>query len=152
MWLCRKWKEGVKLSLGRRNSLSFAGWKMDDNSTTRLIRHAYREQPLVFSRKKRWLLQQLSKKSRKPSSQLEYVENNLKNIKFLMVIGLKSCLLPTILSRLYVSRSELAMDQLYLKNPEVLDKVGIKPPHGVLSKGPPGYGKVSFTPSRSGNI
>ncbi|XP_050944007.1 uncharacterized protein LOC127150354 [Cucumis melo] len=31
----------------------------------------------------------------------------------------------------------------YLKNPEVLDKVGIgiKPPHGVLSKGPPRYGK-----------
>ncbi|KAA0051970.1 F-box protein [Cucumis melo var. makuwa] len=39
--VCRKWKEGVKLSLGRRNSLSFAGWKMDDNSTARLIRHAY---------------------------------------------------------------------------------------------------------------
>uniref|UniRef100_A0A9I9ED09 Uncharacterized protein n=1 Tax=Cucumis melo TaxID=3656 RepID=A0A9I9ED09_CUCME len=30
----------------------------------------------------------------------------------------------------------------YLKNPKVLDKVGIKPPHGVLSKGPPGYGKT----------
>ncbi|TYK01050.1 protein transport protein SEC31-like protein B [Cucumis melo var. makuwa] len=25
-----------------------------------------------------------------------------------------------------------------LQNPEVLDKVGIKPPHGVLSKGAPG--------------
>ncbi|KAA0044892.1 putative inactive ATP-dependent zinc metalloprotease FTSHI 1 [Cucumis melo var. makuwa] len=30
----------------------------------------------------------------------------------------------------------------YLTNPEVLDKVGIKPPHGVLSKGPPGCGKT----------
>ncbi|KAA0047809.1 protein transport protein SEC31-like protein B [Cucumis melo var. makuwa] len=26
-----------------------------------------------------------------------------------------------------------------LQNSEVLDKVGIKPPHGVLSKGPPSY-------------
>ena len=39
--VCRKWKEGVKLSLGRRESLSFAGWKMDDYSTARLIHHAY---------------------------------------------------------------------------------------------------------------
>ncbi|KAA0044893.1 putative inactive ATP-dependent zinc metalloprotease FTSHI 1 [Cucumis melo var. makuwa] len=30
----------------------------------------------------------------------------------------------------------------YLKNAEVLDKVGIKPPHGVLSEGPPNCGKT----------
>ncbi|TYK13529.1 F-box protein [Cucumis melo var. makuwa] len=39
--VCRKWKKRVKLSLGRRNNLSFAGWKMNDNSTAHLIRHAY---------------------------------------------------------------------------------------------------------------
>lgn len=31
----------------------------------------------------------------------------------------------------------------YLKNPELFDKMGIKPPHGVLLEGPPGCGKVS---------
>lgn len=39
--MCRKWKQGVKQSLGRRESLSFAGWKMDDDSTARQLRHAY---------------------------------------------------------------------------------------------------------------
>lgn len=32
----------------------------------------------------------------------------------------------------------------YLKNPELFDKMGIKPPHGVLLEGPPGCGKVCF--------
>jgi len=32
----------------------------------------------------------------------------------------------------------------YLKNPELFDKMGIKPPHGVLLEGPPGCGKVRF--------
>lgn len=32
----------------------------------------------------------------------------------------------------------------YLKNPELFDKMGIKPPHGVLLEGPPGCGKVGF--------
>ncbi|RRT86145.1 hypothetical protein B296_00002455 [Ensete ventricosum] len=31
----------------------------------------------------------------------------------------------------------------YLKNPELFDKMGIKPPHGVLLEGPPGCGKVN---------
>lgn len=39
--VCKKWKEGVKQSLGRREALSFAGWKMDDDSTARLLVHAY---------------------------------------------------------------------------------------------------------------
>ncbi|XP_022149436.1 F-box protein At5g67140 [Momordica charantia] len=51
--VCRKWKEGVKLSLGSRESLSFAGWKMDDDSTARLIRHAYSLRELDISRS-RW--------------------------------------------------------------------------------------------------
>lgn len=39
--VCRKWKQGVKQSLGRRESLSFAGWQMDDDSIARLLRYAY---------------------------------------------------------------------------------------------------------------
>ncbi|CAK9179012.1 unnamed protein product, partial [Ilex paraguariensis] len=39
--VCRKWRQGVKESLARREKLSFAGWKMDDQSTTRLVVHAY---------------------------------------------------------------------------------------------------------------
>jgi hypothetical protein len=31
----------VKQSLAQRNSLSFSGWKMDDDSTARLVRLAY---------------------------------------------------------------------------------------------------------------
>lgn len=37
----RKWRQGVKESLARRESLSFSGWKMDDESTTRLVHLAY---------------------------------------------------------------------------------------------------------------
>ena len=39
--MCKKWKQGVKQSLARRETLSFAGWRMDDDSTARLVRHAY---------------------------------------------------------------------------------------------------------------
>ncbi|CAI0553491.1 unnamed protein product [Linum tenue] len=39
--VCRKWKEGVKQSVGRRRCLSFAGWKMDDDSTARLVHLAF---------------------------------------------------------------------------------------------------------------
>lgn len=39
--VCRKWKQGVKQALARRKTLSFAGCKMDDDSTARLVRHAY---------------------------------------------------------------------------------------------------------------
>ncbi|KAL5556982.1 hypothetical protein UlMin_039218 [Ulmus minor] len=51
--VCRKWKKGVKQSLGRRENLSFAGWKMDDDSTARLVRHAYSLKELDISRS-RW--------------------------------------------------------------------------------------------------
>lgn len=39
--VCKKWKLGVKQSLARRKNLSFAGWKMDDDSTARLVGYAY---------------------------------------------------------------------------------------------------------------
>lgn len=39
--VCRKWKQAVKQSLGRRQSLSFAGWQMDDDSIARLLHDAY---------------------------------------------------------------------------------------------------------------
>lgn len=48
--VCRKWKLGVKQSLARRENLSFAGWKMDDDSTARIIRHAYSLKELDISR------------------------------------------------------------------------------------------------------
>lgn len=51
--VCRKWKKGVKQSLGRRENLSFAGWKMDDDSTARIVRHAYSLKELDISRS-RW--------------------------------------------------------------------------------------------------
>lgn len=46
-----------------------------------------------------------------------------------------------------VAGIEEAVDELqelvrYLKNPELFDKMGIKPPHGVLLEGPPGCGKT----------
>lgn len=39
--VCRKWRQGVKESLARKESLSFSGWKTDDESTTRLVQLAY---------------------------------------------------------------------------------------------------------------
>lgn len=39
--VCKKWKQGVKESLARKQNLSFSGWKMDDDSTSRLVSHAY---------------------------------------------------------------------------------------------------------------
>ncbi|KAH1072917.1 hypothetical protein J1N35_025245 [Gossypium stocksii] len=51
--VCRKWKQGVKQALARRHSLSFAGCKMDDESTSRLVRHAYSLEELDISRS-RW--------------------------------------------------------------------------------------------------
>ncbi|CAM8992784.1 unnamed protein product [Rhodiola kirilowii] len=38
---CEKWKRGVEESTGRRWSLSFAEWKMDDVSTARIVGLAY---------------------------------------------------------------------------------------------------------------
>ncbi|XP_076883178.1 F-box protein At5g67140-like isoform X2 [Bidens hawaiensis] len=51
--VCRKWREGVKQSIGRKERLSFAGWKMDDKSTSRIVRHAYGLKELDIS-KSRW--------------------------------------------------------------------------------------------------
>ncbi|MBA0562544.1 hypothetical protein Goshw_014996 [Gossypium schwendimanii] len=51
--VCRKWKHGVKQALARRHTLSFAGCKMDDESTSRLVRHAYSLEELDISRS-RW--------------------------------------------------------------------------------------------------
>ncbi|KAJ0039917.1 hypothetical protein Pint_28015 [Pistacia integerrima] len=51
--VCKKWKVAVKQSLARRENLSFAGWKMDDDSTARLVGHAYSLKELEISRS-RW--------------------------------------------------------------------------------------------------
>ncbi|KAB1214749.1 hypothetical protein CJ030_MR5G004900 [Morella rubra] len=48
--VCKKWKQGVKQSLARRETLSFAGWKMDDDSTARIVRDAYSLKDLDISR------------------------------------------------------------------------------------------------------
>lgn len=40
-WVCKKWRKAVNQSMARRQSLSFAGWKMDDDSTSRLVHLAY---------------------------------------------------------------------------------------------------------------
>ncbi|PIN25230.1 hypothetical protein CDL12_02036 [Handroanthus impetiginosus] len=50
---CRKWKQGVEESLARRETLSFSGWKMDDECTTRLVHLAYSLKDLDISRS-RW--------------------------------------------------------------------------------------------------
>ncbi|KAL2906313.1 hypothetical protein RDABS01_005023 [Bienertia sinuspersici] len=51
--VCKKWREGVKQSLGRRESLSFSGCKMDDDSTSRLVHLAFSLKELDISRS-RW--------------------------------------------------------------------------------------------------
>ncbi|KAL1824297.1 hypothetical protein ACET3Z_011075 [Daucus carota] len=51
--VCKKWREGVKRSLGHREKLSFVGWKMDDDSATRILFHAYSLKELDIS-KSRW--------------------------------------------------------------------------------------------------
>ncbi|ERN17954.1 hypothetical protein AMTR_s00046p00073790 [Amborella trichopoda] len=48
--VCRKWREGVKRSTARREKLSFSGWKMDDDSTARLVHDAYGLKELDISR------------------------------------------------------------------------------------------------------
>ncbi|KAG6485233.1 hypothetical protein ZIOFF_053766 [Zingiber officinale] len=39
--VCWKWRRGVKESLSRKERLSFAGWKVDDESAARVVRAAY---------------------------------------------------------------------------------------------------------------
>ncbi|KAG8384362.1 hypothetical protein BUALT_Bualt04G0110200 [Buddleja alternifolia] len=51
--VCRKWRQAVKESLARKEKLSFSGWKMDDESTTRLVLLAYSLKELDISRS-RW--------------------------------------------------------------------------------------------------
>ncbi|KAF5463774.1 hypothetical protein F2P56_013909 [Juglans regia] len=51
--VCKKWKRGVKRSLARRESLTFAGCKMDDETIARLVRHAYSLKDIDIS-KSRW--------------------------------------------------------------------------------------------------
>ncbi|KAL3646299.1 hypothetical protein CASFOL_011479 [Castilleja foliolosa] len=50
---CRKWNLGAKESLAWRETLSCSGWKMDDESTTRLVLLAYNLKELDISRS-RW--------------------------------------------------------------------------------------------------
>ncbi|XP_051117230.1 F-box protein At5g67140-like isoform X2 [Andrographis paniculata] len=51
--VCTKWRQGVEQSLARRESLSFSGWKMDDESTARLVNLSYGLKELDISRS-RW--------------------------------------------------------------------------------------------------
>ncbi|KAL4369608.1 hypothetical protein GQ457_05G007240 [Hibiscus cannabinus] len=51
--VCKKWKQAVEQALATRQTLSFAGCKMDDDSTARLVRHAYSLKELDISRS-RW--------------------------------------------------------------------------------------------------
>jgi hypothetical protein len=39
--VCKKWRKAVNQSMARRETLSFAGWKMDDDSTSRLVHLAF---------------------------------------------------------------------------------------------------------------
>ncbi|KMZ76021.1 F-box protein [Zostera marina] len=48
--VCRRWKDAVRRSLSRKHSLSFAGWKMNDESTSRLIHYTYNLKELDISR------------------------------------------------------------------------------------------------------
>ncbi|XP_074586848.1 F-box protein At5g67140-like [Curcuma longa] len=48
--VCRKWRRGVKESLSRKERLSFAGWKVDDESAARVVRAAYNIKELDISR------------------------------------------------------------------------------------------------------
>lgn len=48
--VCRKWREGVKRSLALKQRLSFAGRKMDDDSTARIVGYAYNLKELDISR------------------------------------------------------------------------------------------------------
>ncbi|XP_042425368.1 F-box protein At5g67140-like isoform X2 [Zingiber officinale] len=48
--VCWKWRRGVKESLSRKERLSFAGWKVDDESAARVVRAAYNIKELDISR------------------------------------------------------------------------------------------------------
>lgn len=48
--VCKKWRQGVKRSLGRRENLNFASCKMDDDSAARLVGYAYSLKELDISR------------------------------------------------------------------------------------------------------
>ncbi|KAK6923054.1 F-box domain [Dillenia turbinata] len=48
--VCKKWRQGIRQSMGRRESLSFSGFKMDDDSTSRLLFDAYSLKHLDISR------------------------------------------------------------------------------------------------------
>ncbi|ONK60123.1 uncharacterized protein A4U43_C08F14560 [Asparagus officinalis] len=48
--VCRKWRRAVEQSMAGREKLSFNGWKMDDESTARLVRLAYCLKELDISR------------------------------------------------------------------------------------------------------
>lgn len=51
--VCKKWTQAVKQSMGQRETLSFAGWRMDDDTAVRLVGLAYGLKELNISRS-RW--------------------------------------------------------------------------------------------------
>ncbi|XP_042381589.1 F-box protein At5g67140-like [Zingiber officinale] len=48
--VCRKWRRGVAESLARKERLSFAGWKVDDESASRVVQASYNIKELDISR------------------------------------------------------------------------------------------------------
>ncbi|KAK2967597.1 hypothetical protein RJ640_030468 [Escallonia rubra] len=60
--VCRKWKQGVKQSLARREKLSFTGWTMDDDSITRLVLPAYNLKELDMPKKSQFTLKSKPKR------------------------------------------------------------------------------------------
>ncbi|XP_074572140.1 F-box protein At5g67140-like [Curcuma longa] len=48
--VCREWRRGVAQSLARKERLSFAGWNVDDESASRIVRAAYNITELDVSR------------------------------------------------------------------------------------------------------
>ncbi|CAN1813178.1 F-box protein At5g67140 [Linum perenne] len=98
----RKWREGVKQSLGRRDRLSFAGWKMDDDSTSRLLHLAFSLTHLDISRS-RWGCQITDEGLLRMSS--AYCIPNLTSISLWGITGITDLGVLHLVSTLQISKA-----------------------------------------------